>query len=82
MVRFVSCRWMDISTSGTASLIKPGLLPVLCTEARPRAHAASIRLRRVGSMLAGWWNWPVVATTFVPAASSRHTSSASGRAGM
>ena len=71
-----------MSTSGSASVMKPGLLPVLWIEVPPAAHAASMRARRAGSMLAGWWNSPRVVTTLLPASSSRHTSSTSRARGM
>ncbi|MGR7000949.1 hypothetical protein ACU686_27590 [Yinghuangia aomiensis] len=55
---------------------------MLWIDVPPSAHAASTRLRRSSSMLAGRWNSPRVVTMFVPAASSRHTSSASHDWGM
>jgi hypothetical protein len=73
---------MDVSTSGTASEMNPGLLPVLWIEVPPAAQASSTRWRSAGSMLAGWWNSPRVVTTLAPDASSRHTSSASRARGM
>ena len=73
---------MDVSTSGIASVMNPGLLPVLWTEVPPCSQAASTRLRTSGSMLSGRWNSPLVVTTLAPAASSRHTSSTSQAAGM
>ena len=48
-----SRRWSEVSTSGTASEINPGLTPVLWIDAPPLAHAASTRWRRAGSMLGG-----------------------------
>ena len=46
-----SRRWIEVSTSGSASVMKPGLLPVLWIDVPPRRQAASIRSRDAGSML-------------------------------
>ena len=51
MTRLSSCRWIEVRTSGTASEMNPGLLPVLWIEVPPCRQAASIRSRRSGSML-------------------------------
>jgi hypothetical protein len=77
-----SRRWIDDSTRGTASEMKPGLLPVPWIDVPPRAQAASTRSRTAGSRLAARWNSPRVATMLAPDSSSRHTSSKSQRAGM
>lgn len=53
MVRWSRRRWIDARTSGTASVMKPGLLPVLWIEVPPRAQAASTRSRTALSMLGG-----------------------------
>ena len=53
-----------MSTIGTASVMNPGLLPVLWIDVPPAAQAASIRSRIAGSRLGGWWNSPRVVTTF------------------
>ena len=71
-----------MSTIGTASEMKPGLLPVLWIEVSPRAQARLDAARIAGSMLAGWWNSPRVVTTFAPDSSRRHTSSMSHCCGM
>ena len=63
-------RWIEVSTIGSASVMKPGLLPVLWIDDPPASHAASIRPRRSGSMLAGRWSSPRVVTTFDPDARS------------
>ena len=65
-----------------ASVMKPGLLPVLWIELPPSAHAVSTCWRISGSMLAGRWNSPRVVTMFTPARSSRQTSSRSQSRGM
>jgi hypothetical protein len=77
-----SRRWMEVRTSGSASEMNPGLLPVLWIDVPPAAHAVSTCPRRAGSMLPGWWNSPRVVTTLVPEASSRHTSAGSSARGM
>ena len=77
-----SRRWIDVSTSGTASEMKPGLLPVLWIDVPPRRQASSIRSRTAGSRLPGWWNSPRVVTTFAPDSSNRQTSSKSQPCGM
>ena len=82
IVRRSSRRWIDVSTNGTASVMNPGLLPVLWIEVPPSAHAASTRSRTAGSRLAGRWNSPRVVTTFKPDASSWQTSSKSQACGM
>ena len=82
MTRWSSCRWIEVSTSGTASEMNPGLLPVLWIEVPPARQAASTRSRVPGSMLPGWWNSPRVVTMFAPDSSSRHTSSTSHARGM
>ncbi len=66
-----------MSTSGTASVMNPGLLPVLWIEVPPARQASSTRARIAGSMPAGRWNSPRVVTTLAPDASRRHTSSTS-----
>ncbi|MGW5752268.1 hypothetical protein [Nocardia rhamnosiphila] len=48
-----SRRWIEASTSGTASVMNPGLLPVLWIEVAPAAQAASTRARIPGSILGG-----------------------------
>ena len=48
-----SRRWIEVRTSGTASEMNPGLLPVLWIEVPPSRQAASTRLAHRGSMLAG-----------------------------
>ena len=53
IVRRSRRRCTDVSTSGIASVMNPGLEPVLCREAPPCRHAASIRARVTGSMPAG-----------------------------
>jgi len=72
----------DVRTIGTASVMKPGLLPVLWTEVPPSSHACSTRARTSSGRLAGRWNSPRVVTTFVPEARSRHTTSKSQPWGM
>ena len=66
---------MDASTIGSASEMKPGLLPVLWMEGAPRLarllHAVPDGRVHARS---GWWNSPRVVTTFEPAVSSRVTS--------
>ncbi|MER7925788.1 hypothetical protein ABTY96_22050 [Streptomyces sp. NPDC096057] len=46
-----SRRWIEVSANGRASVMNPGLLPVLRTEVPPCAHASSTRFRTTGSML-------------------------------
>ncbi|WP_262062193.1 hypothetical protein [Streptomyces sp. STR69] len=46
-----SRRWIEVRTIGRASVMNPGLLPVLWTEVPPSAHASSIRFRVTGSRL-------------------------------
>ena len=82
MVSESSRRWIDVSTRGTASEMKPGLLPVLWMEVPPRAQAASTLSRTAGSMEAGWWNSPRVVTMSAPDSSRRHTSSKLHSCGM
>lgn len=53
MVMRSTRRWMEASTRGTASLMKPGLLPVAWIELAPSAHAASTLARTSGFMLGG-----------------------------
>ena len=77
-----SRRWMDASTIGSASEMKPGLEPVEWMELPPAWHAASTWARTAGSMLSGWWNSPRVVTMLAPDASSAHTSSKLQAAGM
>ncbi len=67
----------DSSTSGNASVLKPGLLPVEWIEVPPFAHAASTRSRTPASRLAGRWNSPRVVTMLAPDSRIRHTSSKS-----
>jgi hypothetical protein len=62
--------------------MKPGLLPVLCTEAPPSSQAVCILARTSASIDGGWWNAPQVVTTLMPAVSSRHNSSRSSEVGM
>src|SRR3546814_1745033 len=47
-----SRRWIDSRVNGTASVMKPGLLPVLWIDVPPRWQAASMRTRSAGSTLA------------------------------
>ncbi len=82
MVSTSSCRWIEASTKGTASVMNPGLLPVLWIEVPPVVHAASTCARTAGSILPGWWKTPAVVTIFTPAASIRQTSSISQAWGM
>ena len=82
MVRESSDRWIDVNTIGTASVMKPGLLPVLWIDVPPSEHAASTASRSPSSMLAGRWNSPRVVTTLAPDTNSRHTSSTSSARGM
>ena len=70
-------RWIEVSTSGTASVMNPGLLPVLWIELSPCRQARSTRSRTAGSIEPGWWNSPVVVTMSIPASSRVHTSSMS-----
>ena len=75
-----SRRWIEVSTTGTASEMKPGLLPGAVDRGaalpdRPPRSASRIS----GSRLAGWWNSPRVVTMLAPDASRRHTSSKSQR---
>jgi hypothetical protein len=51
--RLSSRRWIDVSSSGSASVMKPGLMPVLWIELFPRRHASSTRDRTAGSRLSG-----------------------------
>jgi hypothetical protein len=82
MISDSSVPWIDVSTMGSASVMNPGLLPVLWIEVPPSAQAASTRARRAASMLAGRWNSPRVVTTLAPEARIRHTSSKSHDRGM
>ena len=82
IVRQSNRRWIEVSTNGTASVMNPGLMPVLCRLVPPRSQAASIRSRTSGSMLAGRWNSLRVAITLAPDSSSRHRTSMSGRSAM
>ena len=77
-----SRRWIDNSVSGTASVMKPGLLPVLWIDVLPSVQAASTRARMPASMLGGWWNIPHVDTTLMPAARSWQITSTSPVRGM
>ncbi len=58
IVRRSSRRWIDNSVSGTASVMNPGLLPVLWIDALPSAQAASTRARTSASMLGGMVEHP------------------------
>ena len=53
IVRDVSLRWIDASTIGSASVMKPGLLPVLWIDVPHGSQAASMRARTAGSKLWG-----------------------------
>ena len=68
MVRQSSRRSREVRTSGSASLMKPGLLPVLWIDVLPGGTPPRSAPRTAGSMLAGRWNSPRVVTTLVPAA--------------
>ncbi len=70
-------RAIDSKTSGSASVMNPGLLPVEWIEVPPVAHAASTRSRSPGSRLSGRWNSPRVVTMLAPDSRIRHTSSKS-----
>ena len=73
---------MDSSTSGRASLMNPGLMPVLCSEEPPRWQAASMRSRISGLTLSGRWNSMRVVTTLAPDSSNRHSTSISASLAM
>ena len=75
-------RCNELKTKGRASVMKPGLEPVLCNVERPREQADSIRSRTAGSSPAGRWNSLRVDTTLAPASSRRHRMSTSARSPM
>ena len=82
IVRDVSVRWIDVKTIGRASVMNPGLLPVLWIDVPPVAQAPRRRPASRDPCCAGWWNSPRVVTTFAPDASSARPRSKSHAAGM
>ncbi len=59
IVRLSSRRWIEVSTSGTASVMNPGLLPVLWIEVPPRSHAPSTLQVRKRCSLKTRWSMPL-----------------------
>ena len=83
MVRHSSERSSRSSAIGTTSLMKPGLLPVANSDEPPSRQAASNRSTvAAGSARRACGSSAHVLTTFLPDASSRHSSSTSSRLGM